>query len=232
VRDNMTRSLFVIALFAAAAISWAEAEVTRSAAATRERLLTLQAVDGEAAPGGLAGLIARTTGSFEDEQRRQPVVASYWTARYEAARRAASVGAADADPEVLLISANAAFRSAEQQGLQGQSAALALESVLQAYVTALKNGPFNSETAYNYEYVARVRDGLAKQKPAGRGTGPTPPAKDAAAAGRVMKTIHGAPGAHPAAPRGQEFEVITPMEFGEREAQPEPTPGVKPARKG
>ena len=37
---------------------------------------------------------------------------------------------------------------------------------------------------------------------------------------------------HPPSTKGEEFEVITPMDYGDREAQPEPTPGVKLPRKG
>ena len=45
-------------------------------------------------------------------------------------------------------------------------------------------------------------------------------------------TVHGRPGMHPPSTKGEEFEVITPMDYGDREAQPEPTPGVKLPRKG
>jgi hypothetical protein len=45
-------------------------------------------------------------------------------------------------------------------------------------------------------------------------------------------TIHGRPGTHPQPSRGEEFEILTPMNYGDREAQPEPTPGVKLPKKG
>ena len=44
-------------------------------------------------------------------------------------------------------------------------------------------------------------------------------------------TIHGRPGTHPPTTRGEEFEVLTPMDYGDREAQPEPTPGRPAAAK-
>ena len=45
-------------------------------------------------------------------------------------------------------------------------------------------------------------------------------------------TIHGGPGAPPPDAKTEEFQTIMPMEYGDREAQPEATPGVKRQRKG
>ena len=45
-------------------------------------------------------------------------------------------------------------------------------------------------------------------------------------------TIHGAPGAPPPDAKMEELQTIAPMEYGDREAQPEATPGAKRERKG
>jgi hypothetical protein len=103
----------------------------------------------------------------------------------------------------------------------------------------LKNGGFDRDAAYNYEYVARLRDAAARAKPgsakspaADRGRQPAQPRPRRPGDLPDGPTIHGRPGTHPPATRGEEFEVLTPMDFGDREAQPEPTPGVKLPKKG
>ena len=45
-------------------------------------------------------------------------------------------------------------------------------------------------------------------------------------------SVHGIPGAPPPDVKAEEFETIAPMDFGDREAQPEPTPGTTLKRKG
>ena len=45
-------------------------------------------------------------------------------------------------------------------------------------------------------------------------------------------SVHGVPGAPPPEVKAEEFETIAPMDFGDREAQPEPTPGTTIKRKG
>jgi hypothetical protein len=151
----------------------------------------------------------------------------YWSGRYDAVAKAASAD----DAESLLRAANAAFRKAQRDG-GGTPAVERLDLAMQAYASALKNGGFTRDAAYNYEYVSRLRDVLAKAKP-GK---PRPQAPGTAATVAddlpLGPTIHGRPGTHPPDPRGEEFEVITPMDYGEREAQPEATPGRRLPRKG
>lgn len=151
----------------------------------------------------------------------------YWIGRYDAVSARASTN----DPESLLFAANAAFRKAQRDG-GGTPAVDRLDQAMQAYASALKNAGFNRDAAYNYEYVSRLRDVVAKSKP----VKPRPPTAGAAPAPAddlpVGPTIHGSPGRHPPDARGEEFEVITPLDYGEREAQPEPTPGRPLPRKG
>ena len=74
----------------------------------------------------------------------------------------------DLDPEVLLAAANAAFRSHEREGGAGPAQVQRLDGVLQAYVAVLKAAPTHMDAAYNYEYVSRLRDQVARSagKPA------------------------------------------------------------------
>jgi Spy/CpxP family protein refolding chaperone len=151
-------------------------------------------------------------------------IPDYWAGRYDA-----PTANDDADSLSLLTAANASFRKAQRDS-NGAPAVERLEQVMQSYVSVLKNGGFNRDAAYNYEYVSRLRDVMAKAKPrsARPPGGKNAPADDLPAG----PTIHGRPGMHPPATRGEEFEVLTPMDYGEREAQPEPTPGRPLPRKG
>jgi hypothetical protein len=128
----------------------------------------------------------------------------------------------------LLETANADFRKAQKQahvlGVEG------LDRLLQAYASALRNEPFNRDAAYSYEYVARLRDQVARtRRPPASNTTSTPVTPDDLPDG---PTLHGRPGAHPSDSPGEEFEIVTPMDYGEREAQPEATPGRRLPRKG
>jgi hypothetical protein len=130
---------------------------------------------------------------------------------------------------VLLASANAAFREA-QRGSPG-SVVQRLDGVLNAYASALKSSPRHSDAAYNYEFVARLRDQIARTQ--GKGV-KSPGAAPAAMAGDLPagQTIHGLPGAPPPDAKMEELQMLAPMEYGDREAQPEATPGAKRERKG
>ena len=89
------------------------------------------------------------------------------------------------------------------------------------------------DAAYNYEYVSRVRDQVARTRRASRRR------TSSHAAGRGGRRSAGRP--HdprrvPARPppdtKTEEMKMIAPMDYGDREAQPEATPGGKRERKG
>jgi len=125
-----------------------------------------------------------------------------------------------------------------------------LDGVLRAYAFVLKAGPQHADAAYNYEFVARVRDRVASTaqavapKPA-RGEhdhrqtamapeAPSSPVLSAFASGDLPTgpTVHGRPGGPPPSVKGEDFQIKAPMDFGDREAQPQPTPGGRLPRKG
>jgi hypothetical protein len=88
------------------------------------------------------------------------------------------------------------------------------------------------EAAYNYEYVARLRDRVARA-PLGKPVKPAPAPALATAGDLPMgPTIHGRPGAPPPEAKMEDLQMLAPMEYGDREAQPEATPGGKRERKG
>lgn len=158
--------------------------------------------------------------------------ADYWQGRYDALATGNGAVTRDPDATVLLTVANAGFRAAQRSTAPRQDQVQQLDLVLQSYATALKAPVFLPDAAYNYEYVARMREALARA----RGANPPAPARSAAStrAGDLPAgpTIHGHPGGPPPSTKGEEFQIITPMEYGDREAQPEPNAGGRPLRKG
>ena len=225
--------LSIAVLFAIAAwLCWSESTLTARVAAAKQDVVTLN-------HAGLTPLEPRRTLSdylpgdrrhLSDEIRIGQSSAAYWLGRYGAV--AVDSGDDTVDPEILLAMANAAYRDAQRAPVVGPAAVQRLDGVLQAYASALKASPRNIDAAYNYEFVARLRDQVARS-PQGRiARSPLP-------AGPVMggdlpagATIHGGPGGPPPDAKMEELQTIMPMEYGDREAQPEATPGGKRERKG
>jgi hypothetical protein len=177
-------------------------------------------------------LSGRIRDRISSEERRLTLQehTDYWAGKYELLSQQSS----GANPESLVWAANGAFRRAMRDS-GGAPSVERLDDVLQAYTSALKNGAdsaWRRDAAFNFEYVSRLRDALATspRRPASTSSSSKPPAtRDDLPGG---PTIHGRRGAHPPDTRGEDFEVLTPMDYGEREAQPEPTPGRPFPRKG
>jgi hypothetical protein len=169
---------------------------------------------------------------LSDELRITKATVAYWLGQYDAVTGDTRDAAADA--EVLLAAANAAFRSSQREPIAGPAAVQRLDGVLQSYASALKASPRDRDAAYNYEYVARLRDQVAR---APQGKAATAAAAPAPAGGMrgdlpIGPTIHGRPGAPPPDAKMEEMQMIAPMDFGDRETQPEATPGAKREKKG
>lgn len=224
----VARLLLALLLMAAGVACWVASGIADDLAAGHEKWATLRP-SGRTPPGRARALAERLL-----DTRSSSVPAArfddYWTGRYE---RVDSTGTADAgDPAGLLMAANASFRKAQREAAGRMPTPERLDQAAQAYAAALKNAGFNRDAAYNYEFVARLRDGVARSKGAGQprmARTPAAPPDDTLPAG---PTIHGRPGTHPPNTRGEEFEVLTPMDYGDREAQPEATPGRPLPRKG
>jgi hypothetical protein len=231
-RTVITRMLIAIALATAAWLSWSESRLAARVADAKQDLATLNHdnLDALTPQSALSDYLPGERRRLSDEVRIAKATVAYWLGRYGAV--AADTTDSSADAAVLLAAAHAAFREAQRDTAVGPAAVQRLDGVLQAYAGALKASPKNSEAAYNYEFVARLRDRIARS-PQSR------IAKSPAAAGPVMggdlpagATIHGGPGAPPPDAKMEELQMIAPMEYGDREAQPEATPGGKRERKG
>jgi hypothetical protein len=228
----ITRLIVAAVLALGAWLSWSEAKLTARVADAKERLATLDLqVDADLdAEHTLSDYLSIGPQPLSADIRRTRTTVEYWLGRYGEVTEEAN---GDLDAEVLLSAANAAFRSHEREGGAGPAQVLRLDSVLQAYVAVLKAAPKHMDAAYNYEYVSRVRDQMARS-----GGKPVKDMQRAAAAPRrpgnlpAGPTVHGRPGGPPPDMKAEEMEVIAPMNYGDREAQPEATPGVRRERKG
>ena len=250
-RTILIRLVIAVALATASWLTWSEAALTDRIGDTREQIATLQFAGVDAAPDAGATLsdYLPQQQRLSDQVRVAKATAAYWLGQY--GNVTADTAEAAADTEVLLASANAAFREAQRElagsgmrpfdklrtapsGIEGRdpgSAVQRLDGVLNAYASALKSAPRHADAAYNYEFVARLRDQIART----RGKGVQPPAvAGGAMAGDLPAgpTIHGLPGAPPPEAKMEELQMLAPMEYGDREAQPEATPGAKRERKG
>ena len=212
-RTTLIRLVIAIALAIGAWFSWSEAQLAARMGDATQQIATLRHSDVD------RDLDAATTATV-----------SYWLGQYGGIT--ADTNNAETDAHVLRTVANAAYRESERDPLAGSAAVQRLDGVLQAYVSALKASPRDVEAAYNYEYVARLRDQVARA-PQGRPLKPAP-APTAAMAGDLPMgpTIHGRPGAPPPEAKMEDLQMLAPMEYGDREAQPEATPGGKRERKG
>jgi hypothetical protein len=236
------RMLIAVGFAIAAWLSRSESTLAARVADARQDLATLRHdnLDALTPQSAMSDYFAGDRRGLSEDIRVVKATVAYWLGRYGAVAADTSEGAADA--QILLTAANAAFRESQNDPAIGPAAVQRLDGVLQAYAAALKASPRNTEAlgaealakeaAYNYEYVARVRDQVARS-PQGRF------ARSPASAGPVMggdlpagPTIHGAPGAPPPDAKMEELQTIAPMEYGDREAQPEATPGGKRERKG
>jgi hypothetical protein len=244
-RTTITRLLIAAVLAIAAWLSRSESQLAAHVADTKQAIATLDydAVDAVEPRAAVSDYLPGDRRPLADDIRIARATIAYWLGRYDSVvpDTADRGGDSTADAEVLLAAANAAYRDSQRGPAAGPAAVQRLDGVLQAYASALKAAPQGdrakagtalAEAAYNYEYVARIRDEVART-PQGKPSKPAM-ASAPAIAGDLPSgpTIHGRPGGPPPDAKMEELQMIAPMEYGDREAQPEATPGAKRERKG
>jgi len=231
-KQIITRGVIALVLFAAAWLSWSEARLAERVADARQQMATLQfEVDDTLTPSAsISDYLPSEQGRLSTSIRRIRAQVIYWVGGYDEVIEQRNE---ELDTDVLLTTANAAFRASERDRNAPQLEQVQrLDGVLQAYAAVLKAASGQTEAAYNYEYVSRVRDQVAARA-ANKPRQPAPIAARARAGDLPEgNTIHGRPGGPPPEAKTEEFQVIAPMEYGDREAQPEATPGGKIQRKG
>jgi hypothetical protein len=223
--------ILAVVLFVIALVAWNEAKITRDVAASHQRIATLHFDDDPAAEeGNLLDRLPLPGSSRGDiEQHRAQV--NYWLARYEALKSlTGATGTQPAsDPTLRYIAANGAYRASHPEVGDKKSAVERLDAVMQEYADVLRADPEFTDAAYNYEYVVRIRDILAKGHPAPKAyTG----MQDTSVDLPNGPTLHGRPGFPPETVPMSDFKTVSPMRFDEREEQQQPGKGKAPVRKG
>jgi hypothetical protein len=231
--------ILAVLLFAGGALCQAESRHSKRLADAQLRLATLKF-------GDVTDLDEDTTllekmpppiGLPPNAEERHEATVSYWMARYTSLTdlTSAANGPAPTDGETLLLAANAAYRTSAPQSADKKGAVQRLDSVIQAYADVMRRDPSLSDAAYNYEYVARLRDQLAKAANAKNAKdakkGPAEP-PDVSVDLPTGPTIHGRPGGPPEGTPMSDFKTVTPMRYDEREEQMDPGLGKKIQRKG
>jgi hypothetical protein len=179
----------------------------------------------------------------ETDARHVRASAGYWRNDYAsiAPRHDANGVITETDPAILLLNANAAFR-ASQASADRLDAVRRLDAVVKSYAEVLKAPACGAgdracdgratDAAFNYEYAIRTRDVLARQ----RGPAAKNPAKMAARAEETDlpagPTLHGKPGAPPAAVDMNQFKIVIPKRGEERKDAPDAGKGGQKIRKG
>ena len=226
--------ILALGLMAAGLVAWSQAQLTRRVADAHLQLATLRYHSDDATDSTTDAWNVRRwqMGALAGDVDRHRTTVTYWLGRYQALTPMLEVTGALApkDSAVLFAAANAAYRTSNPEVGDRKAAVERLDGVMQAYADLLRMDPTHLEAAYNYEYVARVRDTIAKgKKPMHSGLNPTDTIQ---ADLPVGPTVHGRPGAPPPEIDLGEFKTLTPMKFEEREEQSDPSRGTFQRRKG
>jgi hypothetical protein len=142
------------------------------------------------------------------EIRARDAAVQYWEKKYDAivpnqAEPVAAVG--DDNVELQLVVANGEYRLGQTQSKDKASTMKALDQAAAGYLTVLKNNTWHPDAAFNYEYIVRLRDELAKSK------NPPQPPKD-----QSQDADNGESGAPSPATSSKGFQIYIPLEQGEK----------------
>lgn len=230
--------LLAVLLVAVGVLSLSESKHAQRLADAQRRLVTLKYTD-DADLGADATIVDRMPepiGLAPNTEARYKATVAYWLARYTSLTDMTSGtnGPAPSDPQLLFLAANAAFRTSAPQSPDHKAVVARLDTVVQAYADVLRKDPSLTDAAYNYEYVSRLRDLIAKgPAKGGKDTKKGPPEPpDFSVDLPTGLTIHGRHGGPPEGETMSDFKTVTPMRYDEREEQMDPGMGKKLQRKG
>jgi hypothetical protein len=218
-----------IVLALAGVVSLRVGAFERQMAAAEERLATLQYEDAAAAlteANALARYGRWAPGGGERVARdleAHDASLQYWQRQYDAVlpRDADPVGAVEPDnTQLQLVVANAAYRAGQLKASGREATIQMLDETISGYATLLAGEGWDERAAYNYEYLVRVRDEIARGR---RKTVPPPPEDDSAM---------GSAGAPAQASETQKFEIYVPLEGEERNEAAEAGKSGPKGRKG
>ncbi len=194
-----------------------EARATRRHVAEEERLSTLHYQNADTDPAS-ASVFDRVTLPFSSaaSATNGRATMSYWQGRYETLAPLTGGGGErqTTDANLLLIAANAAYRSSASDSGGLKAVVDHLDTVIQSYGDVLRGDPNNEDAAYNYEFVSRLRDAVAKSKaPRREQKASTVPLSNDLPIG---PTPHGRPGGPPPEVSVKEFKTLAPLSNDER----------------
>jgi hypothetical protein len=226
----------VIALLLAAAggVCWVLGDTEYRVAGDEAALATLNnaavpgPASGHAEPGSALPWVGR---QLEATSLRLQTSAAYWQADYKALTTAAPTTGASAtpaaqDPDVLFVTANAAYRALDVDGADRATVVQQLDRVIKRYAEVLQQRA-HEDAAFNYEYLVRLRDTTA------HGRGPVASIKpDLTGSTGSHPTVHGHVGGPPKGVEMQQFKVMVPKRSDERKEGLEPGKGAAKERKG
>jgi hypothetical protein len=240
---------------------WMAGQSERRLAAVHQQIATLRYGDvtNEDDEGdttlGLARQLPRVGDALAADMRDERAVAQYWRSEYAAVepKRDTSGTLTDTDPQLLLLAANAAFR-ARQRAVDRADMLRRMDRVVKTYADVLKTAACGSLTAapgtppsrcealqadasYNYEYVVRLRDTLARSRTAAAKAEAGRTAQRLATSNPTRDlpsgpTLHGYPGAPPKGTDMSQFKIVIPKRGEERKDNPEAGKGGAKVRKG
>jgi hypothetical protein len=179
-----------------------------------------------------AARVPRYGAAIDSEAKDGRATAAYWLARYDALALERDAGGApvETDPIVLLLEANAAYRSTRQVTLDRDSALARLDAIVRNYGDVLRSSAGSAvieDAAYNYEFTARMRAVVEKTR-----NGTLPAATDPAVAAGPTPSIHGHQGGPPKNVDMNQFKIVVPKRSDERDNNPEGGQGQEKVRKG
>jgi hypothetical protein len=236
--------MLALVLFAFGFVFWRGGHLEQRVAEAHEDLALLHYDVLDAEYGDIEdsmGLVQRLPGiggglvSDVQEHRAQ---AAYWQARYDTLSPQGGAPAADQEPGMMALSANAGFRAGLRDN-DRQNTLRRIDAAIKSYIEILKKDPANADAAYNFEYLIRLRDTASKAKPAPPGKREDPAKAVQKITGVQMagdlpdgRTVHGDPGAPPPNTDMTQFKMHIPVRPDERQGGSDAGQGKQKVRKG
>ncbi len=206
-----------IVLALAALVCWRVGNDQLQVAIVHQQVQTMQYAaaaksDVEQSLGPLARL-SPVGGDMAADARAGQSTADYWLGKYDDLKPEMNTSKpAEKDPRVLLLNANAAYRTIQAANQHIDKAALLqqFDQVINGYRDVMRANPDDTDAPYNYELVVRQRSELARQ----RGPGGKPVLEEAS-----TSTIHGRPGTTPKGQSMSDFKTNIPQRNDERQEE-------------
>jgi hypothetical protein len=237
-------AVLALVLAVAGAVFWTTGQTARRLSDAHKALATLQYADASDETSevdraiSLGRRVQTLTGDPTADARDVRATVQYWRSDYGGLnpQKDATGTITETDPQILLVDANASFRSS-QADADRNTTLRRLDAVVKNYAEVLKSNPGQVDAAYNYEYAIRLRDTLSKARP-------TAPSKSAQAlktaentseqAGDLPSgpTLHGRPGGPPPKSDMAQFKIVIPKRGEERKDDPQAGKGGVKVKKG